>query len=53
MPARQRLEADVVKLANTHASGACAARLEGSTPSIGTSYFSSLAHPGKKGVRHV
>ena len=30
------MPADVVKLANTHGSGPCAARLVGSNPTIGT-----------------
>ena len=34
--------ADVVKLANTHGSEPCAARLVGSSPTIGTTLVKSL-----------
>lgn len=46
-PARLVPNADVVKLANTYASGAYAERLEGSSPSIGTRHLAG----GRTGFR--
>ena len=45
-------KADVVKLANTHGSEPCAARLVGSSPTIGT-IFILLTREGRRHVRTV
>ena len=59
VPGSSKVPADVAELADAHGSGPCAARLVGSTPTVGTIYeisgygISAVHQPSKlvRGVR--